>query len=50
MEITNLFPDDSITEQLIKYAEDLAKAYKTAKQNQKDFEAATGNLQNMRMT
>jgi hypothetical protein len=44
MEINNFSPDYSITEQLIKYAKDLAKAYKTAKQNQKGFEAANQQL------
>ncbi len=44
MEINSFSPGYSITEQLIKYAEDLAKVYKTAKQNQKDFEAANRQL------
>ena len=44
MEINNFSPDYSITGQLEKYAEDLAKAHKTAKQNQKDFEAASRQL------
>jgi putative two-component system response regulator len=44
MEINNFSPDYSITEQLEKYAEDLAKAHKTAKQNQKNFEAASRQL------
>ena len=44
METNNFAPDYSITEQLIKYAEDLAKTYKTAKQNQKNFEAASLQL------
>lgn len=44
MEINNFSPDFSIAEQLKKYAEDLAKAHKTAKQNQKDFDAASRQL------
>ena len=44
MEINTFSPAYSITEQLNKYAEDLAKVYKTAKQNQKDFEAANRQL------
>jgi putative two-component system response regulator len=44
MKINRFSPDFSITEQLKKYAEDLVKAYKTAKQNQKDFEAASLQL------
>lgn len=44
MEINNFSTDYSLTEQLIKYAEDLAKAYKIAKQNQKDFEATNRQL------
>ena len=44
MKINNFSPDYSVTEQLKKYAEDLAKTYKTAKQNQKNFEAASLQL------
>jgi putative two-component system response regulator len=44
MEINNFSPDYSIAEQLEKYAEDLAKARKTAKQKQKDLDAANRQL------
>ncbi len=44
MEINNFFPDYSIAEQLEKYAEDLAMARKTAKQKQKDLDAANRQL------
>ena len=44
MKTHNFTPDYSITDQLEKYADSLAKAYKSAKQKQKDFEAANRQL------
>jgi len=44
MEIYNFSSDHSNTNQLAKYADDLAKAYKSAKQKQKDLEAANQQL------